>query len=147
MVYTINVALNKQHYFSTSKHSITTEEKAREIATDLAARFTEAEGFSITICEWREVGKSVDFTPAPVVPPVKPTYEVKEHKEEKTSQTVFLCVPSGAMGDFYESEKARAHDLGGRYLRAIRKTNKQGKVARKGGFVFNSFASAERFAA
>jgi len=147
MWYTINVALKGQHFFATAKHSIENEAQAKVVYATLADKFTQAEGYSLSVTRLETIGQPVEFTQAQPVQPVKPSYEVKEHKEEKTSQTVFLCVPSGAMGDFYESEKARAHDLGGRYLRAIRKTNKQGKVARKGGFVFNSFASAERFAA
>lgn len=59
--YTINVSLNGKHLFTTSDRSLTYQEKAKEVYDILKEKFTEAEGYSITVIQWEKHGIEIDF--------------------------------------------------------------------------------------
>ena len=56
MYYTINVALNGQHYFATAERSITTEKQAEKMLEHFSDLFPTADGYQIKVTEWRNVG-------------------------------------------------------------------------------------------
>ena len=49
MGYTINVAKNGKHYFSTNEESLTYTKQAEDAFKDIKARFPEGEGYEVSI--------------------------------------------------------------------------------------------------
>lgn len=52
MYYEINISWFGSHFFATSKHSLGTEAKAKEVYEVLREKFPENEGYDITVARW-----------------------------------------------------------------------------------------------
>lgn len=62
MYYEINVALNGQHFFATNSRSIQTLHKLKDVIAAFEAKFTSAEGYSISVTRWDNVGSILDIS-------------------------------------------------------------------------------------
>lgn len=61
MYYEINVTLNGRHFFATSERSITNEHKLKEVYDVLKERFSNEDGYNITITKYETVGKPINM--------------------------------------------------------------------------------------
>lgn len=61
MYYEINVSLNGMHFFATDERSIKDSRKLYEVYYALKERFSEKDGFEISVTEWNILGKSVEM--------------------------------------------------------------------------------------
>lgn len=55
----INVTLNGQHFFATDPRSCISLEQAKEVYSELWARFPEDEGWKVSVTFWQIVGTAV----------------------------------------------------------------------------------------
>ncbi len=70
MYYEINVTLNGRHFFATAERSITDLATLKAVLLALKKGFTQADGYEMTVTEYRTVGRGVDV--AVIFPPVPP---------------------------------------------------------------------------
>lgn len=62
--YSVNVSLNGQHFFATAPHSCRDKVDLDHVLPVLKDRFTEADGFKITVTRWTFRGEAqVDLVP------------------------------------------------------------------------------------
>lgn len=60
MHYEINIALNGMHFFGTHERSIRDDYALKRVYGEMKKRFPESEGFSVTVCQYRTSGRSVN---------------------------------------------------------------------------------------
>lgn len=61
MYYEINVSINGQHLFATSKRSITSTPKLEEVYKILKEKFPVEEGYNLNVTRYETVGKFIDM--------------------------------------------------------------------------------------
>lgn len=61
MRYTLNIALNGNHYCGIKLPAYLRVEDAKNHAMEISARFPESEGFGVTMIAWQEIGEEVLF--------------------------------------------------------------------------------------
>ena len=59
MHYEVNVSHNGSHYFATDARSLRNERDAKTVFDALVARFTEAQGFKVTLTKWISTGTQI----------------------------------------------------------------------------------------
>lgn len=60
MIYEINVAKDGRHFFATHERSLTYY-NVKKAYTVLKEKFPESEGYSVSVTEWTNTGKSLDM--------------------------------------------------------------------------------------
>ena len=61
MYYEINISLNGQHFFATNERSITDKHKLNKVYKELKEKFTNEDGYNITVTKYETVGKYIDM--------------------------------------------------------------------------------------
>lgn len=59
MFYQIIVSKNGRHFFSTTEHSAVSADKAHELFHEIKLRFTEEQGYMVSMYLWTTQGKEI----------------------------------------------------------------------------------------
>lgn len=61
MYYEINISLNGKHFFATSERSITNKYKLEEVYNVLKEKFSQKDGYDLTVTKYETVGKPMNM--------------------------------------------------------------------------------------